>query len=178
MHLVSGFLGVDLRRLPSVLSGSAFVQALKNTRSKLQAVVDLEREKIGISGVLTQNYRIFKTNFSNHKEKNRHVPKDSALSKPKVCSWVCQAPRQLWCSKKIQADTRYLAIGSRFCPGADVTLRSLACERLGQALDKTRQVRDLLEHSAPPTPRWPRRSSRASVLKFCWIRVRIDSRGF
>ena len=82
---VSGFLGVDLRRLPSVLSGSAFVQALKNTRSKLQAVVDLEREKIGISGVLTQNYRIFKTNFSNHKEKNRHVPKDSALSKPKVC---------------------------------------------------------------------------------------------
>ena len=67
--VVSGFLGVDLRRLPSVLSGSAFVQALKNTRSKLQAVVDLEREKIGISGVLTQNYRIFKTNFSNHKEK-------------------------------------------------------------------------------------------------------------
>ena len=42
---VSGFLGVDLRRLPSVLSGSAFVQALKNTRSKLQAVVDLERER-------------------------------------------------------------------------------------------------------------------------------------
>ena len=36
---------VDLRRLPSVLSGSAFVQALKNTRSKLQAVVDLERER-------------------------------------------------------------------------------------------------------------------------------------
>ena len=43
--IVSGFLGVDLRRLPSVLSGSAFVQALKNTRSKLQAVVDLERER-------------------------------------------------------------------------------------------------------------------------------------
>ena len=42
---VSGFLGVDLRRLPSVLSGSAFVQALKNTRSKLQAVDDLERER-------------------------------------------------------------------------------------------------------------------------------------
>ena len=39
------FLGVDLRRLPSVLSGSAFVQALKKTRSKLQAVVDLERER-------------------------------------------------------------------------------------------------------------------------------------
>ena len=34
-----------MRRLPSALSGSAFVQALKKTRSKLQAVVDLEREK-------------------------------------------------------------------------------------------------------------------------------------
>ena len=76
---------VDLRRLPSVLSGSAFVQALKNTRSKLQAVVDLEREKIGISGVLTQNYRILKPILATIKRKNRHVPKDSALSKLKVC---------------------------------------------------------------------------------------------
>ena len=45
VRLFQVFLGVDLRRLPSVLSGSAFVQALKNTRSKLQAVVDLERER-------------------------------------------------------------------------------------------------------------------------------------
>ena len=60
---------VDLRRLPSVLSGSAFVQALKNTRSKLQAVVDLEREKIGISGVLTQNYRILKPILATIKRK-------------------------------------------------------------------------------------------------------------
>ena len=158
---------VDLRRLPSVLSGSAFVQALKNTRSKLQAVVDLEREKIGISGVLTQNYRILKPILATIKRKTDTYQKIQPFQNRRSADEFARHLDKLWCSKKIQADTRYLAIGSRFCPGADVTLRSLACERLGQALDKTRQVRDLLEHSAPPTPRWPRRSSRASVSKFC-----------
>ena len=110
--------------------------------------------------MITQNWRILYQVLIPIKENQWRTKRSSPLWSEGLQKG--QAPWQIMVLKRFSRKTRYLAIGSRFYPGADSSDSTwLGLYKFGQVL--TRQVRNnLLEHPAPP-PQWPIRSSKGVI---------------